>query len=226
MRTFLNETGMSGQVRIKVCGITSAADAMAAADAGVDAIGLNFYPASPRFVTIDAATAILAALPPLVHPVGVVVEERPEEAAARRRQLPGLRSVQWHGADPELAMAWTMPLVVAFPVRDADSLATITRYLERCRVSGRMPAAILVDAHVPGQHGGTGQRPPWDLLADFRPEVPVILAGGLTPDNVAEAVRFVRPYAVDVASGVESAPGRKDADAMRRFVDNARRHDN
>ena len=85
-----------------------------------------------------------------------------------------------------------------------------------------MPAAVLIDAHVPGEYGGTGQKPPWELLADFQLGVPLILAGGLTPDNVAEAIRLVAPYAVDVASGVESNPGQKDSDKMRRFIDNAR----
>ena len=101
-------------------------------------------------------------------------------------------------------------------------LQGIARYLDRCRSLELLPAAVLVDAHVSGQYGGTGQTLPWDLLADFRPGVPLILAGGLTPENVAEAVRLVRPYAVDVASGVELSPGRKDAEKMRRFIGSAR----
>jgi phosphoribosylanthranilate isomerase len=101
-------------------------------------------------------------------------------------------------------------------------LQAITRYLDVCRLRGALPSAVLVDASVPGQYGGTGRQAPWHLLATFRPGVPLILAGGLTPDNVAEAVRLVRPYAVDVASGVESAPGHKDPDKVRRFIDKAR----
>src|SRR4029077_7249289 len=104
----------------------------------------------------------------------------------------------------------------ALSVVDAASLTTITNYLKLLASAGAAPAAILVDAHVPGQYGGTGQKAPWHLLADFNPGVPLILAGGLTPDNVAEAIHIVKPYAVDVASGVESAPGKKDADKMRR----------
>jgi phosphoribosylanthranilate isomerase len=130
--------------------------------------------------------------------------------------------VQWHGAGPEPADAWAGPLIVAFAVRDADSLDVVRRYLDVCRGRGRLPAALLLDAHVPGQFGGTGRTAPWDLLADFRPGVPLLLAGGLTPDNVAEAVRRVRPDGVDVASGVESAPGRKDPERLRRFIDQAR----
>jgi phosphoribosylanthranilate isomerase len=113
--------------------------------------------------------------------------------------------------------------VVAFAVRDRQSLTAIDAYLDRCRQEGRLPDALLVDAHVPGEYGGTGQVAPWDLLAEYRPPVPLILAGGLTPENVAEAVRRVRPYGVDVASGVESSPGRKDAEKMRRFIAEARR---
>jgi phosphoribosylanthranilate isomerase len=213
---------MSRHVRIKICGLTTASDARAAVAAGADAIGLNFHPASPRCIGVDSAAGLLDELPPFVEPVAVVVAETAEQTAARLSRLPRLRTVQWHGAEPELAAVWSVPLIVAFPVRDAASLATMTLYLERCRARGRLPAAVLVDAHVPGQHGGTGRTLPWQLLVDFNPGVPLILAGGLTPDNVAEAVRIVRPYAVDVASGVESAPGRKDADAMRRFVANAR----
>ncbi len=98
----------------------------------------------------------------------------------------------------------------------------ITDYLESCRRRQQLPAAILVDAHVAGQHGGTGQTAPWNLLAGFKPGVPLILAGGLTAENVAEAVRTVRPYAVDVASGVERTAGNKDPEKVRRFIDSAR----
>jgi phosphoribosylanthranilate isomerase len=138
------------------------------------------------------------------------------------RPLPRLHTLQWHGQGPPVNDQPWHELIVAFPVRDADSLAAITHYLDLCRERGRLPAAVLADAHVPGQHGGTGQTAPWGLLASFQPGVPLILAGGLTPENVAEAVRVVRPYAVDVASGVEDRPGHKDADKMRRFIENAR----
>jgi phosphoribosylanthranilate isomerase len=197
---------MSRHVRIKICGITTPSDAVAAVTAGADAVGLNFYAASPRFLGLETAASILDQLPPFVEPVALVVDETPATTTARLHWLPRLRTVQWHGAEPEPAAAWSVPLIVAFPVRDAGSLYAITRYLDRCRASGRLPAAVLVDAHVPGQHGGTGQTLPWELLTDFHPGLPLILAGGLTPDNVADAVRRVRPYAVDVASGVESTP--------------------
>jgi phosphoribosylanthranilate isomerase len=127
--------------------------------------------------------------------------------------------VQHHGEKYLLTVPFASP---AFRVKDDASLAAIQIYIDACRAAGFLPSAILVDAHVEGQHGGTGKTAPWDLLASFRPGVPLILAGGLTPDNVAEAIQIVKPWAVDVASGVEASPGKKDADKVRLFVANAR----
>ncbi len=214
--------GMSYHLRIKVCGVTSEADARVATLLGADAIGLNFYPQSPRYVDPATCVPILRQLPPYVDAVGLFVQQPLRYAFGTANQLGRIRTIQWHGTNPELCDAYPFQLVIAFPVRDARSLLTITRYLDACRGTGRMPAAVLVDAHVPGQHGGTGQTAPWNLLSEFRPGVPLILAGGLTPENVAEAVRIVRPYGVDVASGVESSPGVKDAEKLRRFLDAAR----
>jgi phosphoribosylanthranilate isomerase len=207
-------------VRIKICGITNVADAERAAELGADMIGLNFYAKSPR--NIDAATArsILQALPATVEPIALVVNE-PIAQAQRFAQQLGIGTVQVHGDMPERFVAGTR-WIPAFPVRDAASLQQIAACLNRLCAAGDAPAAILVDAHVPGQYGGTGQAAPWHLLADFKPGVSLILAGGLTPDNVAEAIRIVRPYAVDVASGVESNPGKKDPDKLRRFIDAVR----
>ena len=213
---------MGDYLRIKICGVTSPDDARAAASLGADAIGLNFHPPSPRFITPETAASILAASPPFVEAVGVFVNRPFTEIVETVRPWPSLRSVQWHGAGHEPASACPLPLIAAFGVRGPESLEEIARYLDRCRAGGRLPAAVLVDAFAPDQHGGTGQKAPWELLASFRPGVPLILAGGLTADNVAEAVRIVRPYAVDVASGVESAPGRKDPEKMRRFIAGAR----
>jgi phosphoribosylanthranilate isomerase len=209
-------------LRIKVCGITNADDARQAAHLGADAVGLNFYPQSPRHVAPSAVPDILRALPPFVDAVGVFVNRRLGDIASVIHPLQHIRTVQWHGEDPEVPGLMTFRFIAAFQVRDGDSLRAVNHYLQACRDAGRVPDALLVDAHVQGQYGGTGQTAPWHLLADFRPGVPLILAGGLNPDNVAEAVRIVRPYAVDVASGVESSPGRKDADKMRRFIANAR----
>jgi phosphoribosylanthranilate isomerase len=209
-------------LRVKVCGVTGPDEARRVAELGADAVGLNFYPASPRYVDAARAAAILHELPPFVEAVGLFVNVPLREAAARLAPLPRVRCVQWHGEGCEPPDDSGYRLVPAFPVRDEASLAAVTAYLDRCRQVGRLPAAVLLDAHVPGQYGGTGRTAPWRLLASFRPGVPLVLAGGLTPENVAEAVRLVRPYAVDVASGVEIAPGRKDLDKVRLFIERAR----
>ena len=212
---------MAERVRIKICGITRVADAEQAARLGADAVGLNFYPRSPRYVDPATCAAILRALPPFVEPVALFVDEPLRQVFAALNQLGRVRTFQWYGSQRELSDTFPFQYIPAFPVRDRASLLDITRYLDSCRSFGGLPAAVLVDAAVGGQHGGTGRTVPWHLLADFRPGVPLILAGGLTPDNVAEAVRVVRPYGVDVASGVEGRPAQKDPEKMRRFIGNA-----
>jgi phosphoribosylanthranilate isomerase len=213
---------MSYHVRVKICGVTTEEDARQAVLLGADAIGLNFYEGSPRCVSPSAAQAILHELPPFVAAVGVFVEVPMRQAFERLHDLRRIHILQWHGNNREVSDFFPYRLISAFPVRDTASLQAIERYLDVCRACGRLPSALLLDGHAPGQHGGTGQTAPWHLLASFRPGVPIILAGGLTADNVAEAIRIVRPYGVDVASGVESAPGRKDAEKMRRFLANSR----
>jgi phosphoribosylanthranilate isomerase len=213
---------MALHLRIKICGITNPADACRAAGLGADAVGLNFYPQSPRCVTLPIAVAVLRELPPFVEPVGLFVNQPLPQVLDTLQFLDRIRTVQGYGTSREVHGPLPFQLIPAFSVRDHDSLLEITRYLDHCRELGQLPAAVLVDAHVPGLHGGTGQTAPWQLLADFRPGFPLLLAGGLTPENVAEAVRIVRPYAVDVASGVESSPGQKDEEKMRRFIGNAR----
>ena len=208
-------------VRVKICGVTTPDDARLAAGLGADAVGLNFYAQSPRFVAPAQAGPLLRALPPFVDAVGVFVGLKTRQVCALAYQL-GLRGVQCLADPDDLEDPFPFQRIAAFRVKDRSSLDEIEHYLAKCRGNGAVPAAVLADAHVEGQLGGTGKTAPWELLRDFRPGVPLILAGGLTPDNVAEAIRTVRPYAVDVASGVESSPGRKDADRMRRFIDNAR----
>jgi phosphoribosylanthranilate isomerase len=211
-------------LRVKICGVTDEAEARQAALAGADAVGLNFHPESPRYVDYPLAAAILRVLPPFVEPVGVFVNLSLRQICEHIQPLGRLRTVQWHGeaANREVVDSYPLHYVPAFPVRDPGSIRAIVRYLDACRALNRLPSAILVDAHVPGRHGGTGRTAPWELLASFRPGVPLVLAGGLTPENVAEAVRTVQPYAVDVASGVESGPGRKDPNKVWQFIDNAR----
>jgi phosphoribosylanthranilate isomerase len=205
------------RVRIKFCGLTHADDVGAAADAGADAIGFNFFPKSSRFVSPELAGRLLRMMPPAVVPVGVFVTETIDDMRTTAVEI-GLREIQWHGDGPPPEGDYgSFPLVAACRVRSTADLDAIRAHAARLRFT-----AVLIDAHVPDQFGGTGQTAPWHLLAGFDPGVPVILAGGLTPENVAEAVRIVRPWGVDVASGVESLPGRKDAEKMRRFVDAVR----
>ena len=208
-------------LRVKICGVTSPADVAACAAAGADAVGVNFYPMSPRYVDPRQSQLLLRSLPPLMAGVGVFVGLPFRQITAMAYQL-GLRTIQYHGDDREATDTFPFSLVVAFRVRDRQALAEIDGYLDRCRAVNQLPAAIMVDAYVEGMQGGTGHKAPWDLLADYRPGVPLILAGGLTPENVAEAVRIVQPDGVDVASGVEISPGRKDPDKVKRFVANAR----
>jgi phosphoribosylanthranilate isomerase len=208
-------------LRVKICGVTTPDDVAACAAAGADAVGLNFHPASKRYVDPRTSQPLLRSIPPLMAGVGVFVGLPIRQVTAMAYQL-GLRGVQCHGQPPEPTDPFPFSLVAAFRVRDRQSLAEIDAYLAACRAAGHLPAAVLLDAYVEGQEGGTGRTAPWDLIAGYKPGVPVILAGGLTQDNVAEAVRTVRPAGVDVASGVESAPGRKDPEKVRAFVANAR----
>jgi phosphoribosylanthranilate isomerase len=217
--------------RIKICGITNKADALAAANAGADTIGLNFYPKSPRFIDPGIAWTILRAVPPQMGRVGVVVNE---DADTINRLLlglgsiarGGLQSIQLHGDEPPeiLRAIRAKPLIRARRFTD-DGIAAIAADLEACDKMGRLPDAVLIDAATPGRYGGTGTTVSWSGLADYRRwlhNVPLILAGGLTPDNVSEAIRVVRPHGVDVASGVESSPGKKDHAKIRDFVAAAR----
>lgn len=214
---------MTVSLRIKICGVTSEADAHQAALLGADAVGLNFHPASPRHIDSAAVEPILRRLPPFVSAVGVFCnwplrQVFPFVSGYRGR----IGVIQWHGDDPEVSETYPFHYIPAFQVRDEEGLIAITRFLDAAHDMGRMPAAILIDGHAPGIYGGTGVPAPWKLLAGYQSRVPIILAGGLTPDNIAEAVRLVKPYGVDVASGVESEPGKKDAEKMRRFIGNAR----
>ncbi|WCJ58906.1 phosphoribosylanthranilate isomerase [Fontisphaera persica] len=196
-------------VRIKICGITSAADAQAAVAAGADALGFVFYEKSPRYVTPAQAREIMAGLPPLVVRVGVMVN--PAAELVQQAVQAGIQVLQFHGEEtPEVCRQQAVPVIKGFRLQDELSLLG-------CREYTGLP--WLLDSYVAGQAGGTGAVFNWELAVKAKASNPVIiLAGGLTPDNVAEAVRRVRPYAVDVSSGVESAPGKKDAAKMRAFV--------
>jgi phosphoribosylanthranilate isomerase len=208
-------------IRVKICGVTTPGDARLAAEAGADAVGLNFYPQSPRFLDPQAAAAVVRSLPPFTAPVGVFVGMPLRQVCAVAFQL-GLRGVQTYDDRPPAEDPFPFAHVPAFRVKDATGLDHVRWFVEAARQLGRPPAAVLIDSHVEGQMGGTGHAAPWHLLAGFDPGVPLILAGGLTPENVAEAVALVRPWGVDVASGVEATPGSKDPEKVARFVRNAR----
>jgi phosphoribosylanthranilate isomerase len=208
-------------LRVKICGVTTPADVAACAAAGADAVGVNFHPGSKRYVDPRQSQPLLQSIPPLLAAVGVFVGLPFRQMTAFAYQL-GLRGIQCHGGTLPTEDRFPFSLIAAFRVRDQQSLAEIDAYLERCRAVGRLPDALLLDSYVDGQEGGTGTVAPWELIAAYQPGVSIILAGGLTPDNVADAIRTVRPAGVDVASGVESAPGRKDPDKVRAFVANAR----
>lgn len=197
-------------VKVKICGLTRVSDARAAAEAGADLVGLMFYARSPRHVSLAQAAELARALPPPILRVGVFVNPSPEEVRAAIR-AGGLTMLQFHGEEaPEFCAQFGLMTMKAFRVRDAASLSRLGRYATD---------AWLLDAWSPAAPGGTGERFDWELATAARAQGrPIFLAGGLTPDNVAEAVRQVRPYGVDVSSGVESAPGVKDAARMRAFI--------
>lgn len=208
-------------LRIKICGVTNPDDIHSCADAGADAVGINFHPGSKRYVDPRLAAPLVRAIPPLMSSVGVFVDQPIRQMSGIAYQL-GLRAIQRHGEQREVDDPFPFAFIPAFQIQEINSVAAIRSYLESCRSARSMPAAVLVDAHADGQYGGTGRTIPWSLLSGLDFGVPLILAGGLTPENVAEAIRIVRPWAVDVASGVESAPGKKDPDKVRRFIANAR----
>lgn len=209
-------------VRIKICGVTTPEDARFAADAGADAVGLNFYPKSPRFLTPTQAAAVVRALPPFTAPVGVFVGMPLRQVCAVAFQL-GLRGVQTYDERPPDEDPFPFAHIPAFRIQDAAGAGDVRKFVEQATAVGRRPSAVLIDSFVSGQMGGTGHRAPWELLRGFDPGVPLILAGGLTPENVAEAITVVRPWGIDVASGVESAPGRKDPAKVARFIEVARK---
>ena len=194
---------------VKVCGVTSVGDAEMVAAAGVDAVGLNFSPGSPRCVSVEQGREIVRQLAGRVRAVGVFVDAPPEEVE-RTRDRVALDVVQLHGDEPpEQTRRWA-PDAYWKAVRTADEVGAHT-----CTV-------YLLDADVPGRRGGTGVRVPLDRAAALARRARIVLAGGLTPDSVAEAIRVARPYGVDVASGVECSPGRKDRALVKAFVAAAR----
>jgi phosphoribosylanthranilate isomerase len=201
-------------IRVKMCGITTIEDAALCVEAGVDALGFIFVEKTPRFVTPATAAAIIRTLPPFVTPVGVFWDHPPGHVKAVAEAC-GLRALQFHGDEsPEDVLQFTLPVIKAIKVGGAADLAQIDRY---------DVSAILLDSPARWSEGEAREPIQWELAARVTPARRIVLSAGLTPDNVARAITVARPYAVDVNSGVEARPGKKDGDKVRRFMAEARR---
>ena len=201
------------QIKVKICGMTQLKDALFAVEQGVDAVGFIFYKKSPRAVTMKTVREIIKKLPPLVETVGVFVNESAERVN-KMADYCGLDLVQLHGEEsPAFCRKIHRRVIKAFRVKDIQSI----KQLEKFPVSG-----FLLDTFSDDLHGGTGKTFDWNLALPAKKMGPVILAGGLTPRNILQAVRQVRPYGVDVCSGVEKSPGIKDLEKVRAFLKNIR----
>ena len=198
------------RVKVKICGVRTLDEARAAVEAGADALGFNFWPRSPRYIAPADAALIAAQLPPLVSLVGVFVNEQ-RERIIETAETAGLDAVQLHGDEPPEACEGfgRMPVIKALRVGDDFDCRTLERY---------PVAMILLDTRVKGAYGGTGHRFDWRKAIEAKRYAPLILAGGLRADNVAEAIASVRPAAVDVCSGIEAEPGRKDLRKLRELM--------
>lgn len=197
-------------VVVKVCGITNLQDALVALEAGADALGFVFWDKSPRAITPEEAALIVNRLPGMAIKVGVFVDPD-EQLVMRAITKAGVNILQFHGSEPPgFCSQFGLMAMKAVRVRDEESLRGLYSYETQ---------AFLLDSYSAAAPGGTGERFNWDLAAKAK-ELgrPIFLAGGLTPENVAEAIRAVQPYGVDVSSGVEASPGKKDHDKLRRFV--------
>ncbi len=200
-------------VRVKICGITSLDDARMAVDAGADALGFVFCEQSPRFINPVAAAKIIAKLPPFIQTVGLFVNEDIEKLNWTAGFC-GLDLLQLHGDEtPEDCLEVNRRVIKAFRIQDIVSIDPLKKY----QVSG-----YLLDAWCPDCYGGTGRTFNWEVAAAARQYGRIILAGGLTADNIVEALQAVQPYGVDVSSGVESAPGKKDAEKVKEFIKRAK----
>jgi phosphoribosylanthranilate isomerase len=210
--------------RIKICGVTSAVDALLCAECGADAIGLNFYPRSPRHVSIETAQRIVAAIPPLVAKVGVFVNASPAEIIHVYDTL-RLDMIQLHGDEPPAMIPGLgrRPVLKAFRCKTSDP-EEVAGYLRACGEQGEYLPGVLLDAYTPGMYGGTGMVLDWEFVSTVKNHLggsSLVLAGGLTSENVGQAIQTAQPSAVDTASGVESSPGKKDPNRTRAFIRNA-----
>jgi phosphoribosylanthranilate isomerase len=202
------------RVKVKICGITNAGDAMAAVDFGADALGFVFFEGSPRCISLKDAAAIIRKLPSFITSVGVFVDESPgkiEEITSRT----GIDVIQLHGNEPPDTCCFSRRVIKAIRVKSLESLDPLIHFKDKV-------SAFLLDTFTPDVFGGTGLIFNWDIAAYAKQFGRIILAGGLTPDNIEEAITRVRPYGVDVSSGVEAGKGRKDHDKMESFIKRAK----
>ncbi len=219
------------RVKVKVCGLTEVANALACADAGADWIGLNFHSASPRSISVERGAEIARTLlaQGKASAVGLFVDRPIAELAKTILDVGCMDTIQLHGEEPPeylldcLRFQPSLRVVRAFRLSETASVDRMIAYLDRADRLGCPPFAILVDAHVPGQAGGTGRSLPPEILGRLPDHPRLILAGGLDPSNVADKMALVRAWMVDVASGVESSPGIKDIAKVSAFVAEARR---
>jgi phosphoribosylanthranilate isomerase len=199
-------------IRIKICGITNIEDALAAVDYGADALGFVFFEKSPRYITPEKAKEIVSYLPPFITTIGVFVNEETEKIK-EVLEFTGIDVLQLHGDEqPDSCRTWHR-VIKAFRVRDFTDLKPLEKY--RC-------SAILLDTYCPESFGGTGQMFNWDIAVEAKRFGRIVLSGGLNPDNIEKAIRWVRPYAVDVSSGVEEKKGKKDLKKMKAFIETAK----
>ncbi len=199
-------------VKVKICGITRSDDAIFACDYGADALGFVFYNKSPMYITPERAGSIIKKLPPSIEKVGVFVNESPDRINNIIENT-GLTTVQLHGEElPEFMKAIKAPVIRAVRIRDKDDIKIMVQY---------SVTAFLLDSFTQN-YGGSGRRFDWDIAIEAKKFGRIILSGGLTPENVAEAIRIVQPWGVDVSSGVELKPGVKDREKVREFIKNAK----
>lgn len=199
--------------KVKICGLTSVKDAFFAADKGADFLGFIFYKKSPRYISVEEAANIIFKLPGSVKTVGVFVNQSVEDINKAVEEL-GLSYVQLHGDEnPEFAKKMSVPVIKSFRLKDRNNLADIKEY---------NVFAYLFDSYLKGLYGGTGKTFELSIIEKNSFDKPLFLSGGLTPENVAKAIEKVKPYAVDVASGVENEPGKKDHLKIMRFINEVR----
>ena len=201
-------------VKVKICGITNYDDALAAAEFGADALGFVFYKGSPRYITPEKAREIISRIPPFVATIGVFVDEKKEHIEQMMEHV-GLDAAQFHGHEPPEACLIAKRTIKAVRVKEITDLEAMRHY---------KVGAFLLDTYSPEALGGTGRIFNWSIALDARPMGRIILAGGLTPENVTEAVLMVKPYGVDVSTGVEKEleKGIKDHEKMRLFIQRAK----